>query len=1590
MKLDAGVKGGKSFKKPVFGTPLVQLNGENEDASRLVGGIIEKGSFSVSSDTPAPSCIPPPRPTALPFPVARHRSHGPHWTSVGGGSFSGDDRDMDDTEEGEEKGFSGFDSLAAFAKPVPRRKREGLDLSRWRDIMGGEGDSSGERKHVVVEKSTAVSPLAEISDDSLEKSAVALAMDLDTEGKNSVDFQEMKEQLSDLPTDLAQQKNTADVHVAQQFLQMGGTSRHRIAETEEDIISERGLGLPEILGNEMEVDRQSVDESEALNLESQIDAENRTRIGRMSSKEIAEAQAEIMAKMSPALIEALKKRGQDKLKKKKCPRSDKDKATTAVVGTLQDESILFDAHGLPHSDSSDRVIETGSKETWMKQGNEVGPGPSPKNSSFWDSWSKRVETVREIRFSLDGNMIKFNVLQATNTGSTSAGSQYTVNNVAERDLLRTEGDPGAVGYTIKEAVALTRSVVPGQRALALHLVAAILNRAIHGICKKKVGYSLKYAETDGDWEAIWAFSLGPEPELALSLRICLDDNHNSVVLSCAKAIQSMLSFDLNENLFDTSEKAPSTQDDIPTAAVFRSKPEIDVGFLHGSFWKYSTKPINILPLPKVNDDNPEGEHTIQDDVVVSGQDVAAGLVRMGILPRIRYLLETQSSASLEECLLSILVAVARHSPTSATAIMTCHRLVQTVINRFLAEEQMEINPSKIKCVILLKVLARTDKKNCLEFINSGIFQKVTWHLVRYMSLDQWINSGKEVCKLSSNLLVEQLRLWKVCITYGYCVSYFADLFPALSIWLNVPTFQKLLDRDVLGEFVAVSREVYLVLEALTKRLPNFYSSSDKITDGNAEEMESWCWSYVGPLIDLALDWTVLKNITPLSRFIDWQNRENEDNMLQDSVMNSLLWVISSALHTICSVLEAVIPADTSEFSGGCLPWLPEFVPKVGLKLIKSGYFHFSGADVCDFNVAEGGSFVKFLCHLRYKCGLETAIASSSCLQGLIQIISIVDKLIRLANPEIDNLSSEFLGVPREDKILADGILKSSVAELKTLLASYMKFTFKRPNMQSIEMFGRGGPAPGTGVGWGASGGGFWSKTVLLAQVDARLITRLLEIFQNFCVNDQLTVDNLPSFLRWINTAMEVCLTAGPRDRSMVDKIFDLLFQVPVLRCLEFVIYNFLHVNKMLKVFEWKYEEEDYLLFCGVLAAHFKSRWLSVKKKSRSIEENQDARQKMLKKGNFPLETIDEEMSASYLDNTGVTTLTNEWAYQRLPLPAYWFLSPMSNMCCSTDANVHKAYNTQSVEQEQAGLLRVAQAGLFFLLGLEATSAFLSTESYSSVHNVSVTWKLHALSVILIDGTGVLEDEKSRDVYQTLQSVYGQTVDKRRLSEAGDKINGGLLQFQLEINESYSTFLEMLVEQFAAVSYGDLVFGRQIAVYLHRWVEAPVRLATWNALSNAHALELLPPLEQCFAEADGYLEPVEDDEKLLEAYVKSWVSGVLDKAATRRSSSYILVLHHLTSFIFGNGIGDKLSLRNQLVKSLLRDFSRKVNHQGMMMNLLQYEKPTTGSKRGLVEAWQVEKRLVVLRDACGGNSLLLNQVEKLDQALKKEESAHSVS
>ena len=58
---------------------------------------------------------------------------------------------------------------------------------------------------------------------------------------------------------------------------------------------------------------------------------------------------------------------------------------------------------------------------------------------------------------------------------------------------------------------------------------------------------------------------------------------------------------------------------------------------------------------------------------------------------------------LKDYLVSILVALARHSPQSADAILNCTKLVQSVVKLLDKQGSMEIHLSQIRVVTLLKV-----------------------------------------------------------------------------------------------------------------------------------------------------------------------------------------------------------------------------------------------------------------------------------------------------------------------------------------------------------------------------------------------------------------------------------------------------------------------------------------------------------------------------------------------------------------------------------------------------------------------------------------------------------------------------------------------------------------------------------------------------------------------------------------------------------------------------------------------------------------------------------------------------------------------
>ncbi|XP_038985186.1 transcriptional elongation regulator MINIYO [Phoenix dactylifera] len=1525
---------------------LKQRVEELHHAPGLVGSIVEKGF--PSSDDYKPQQKPPvsfPQPTVLPFPVARHRSHGPHWAPASSlPDAAAEDGMEEDTDE------TNYDPIASLANPIQRKEKKGLDFSKWKELMPENNADMPQSK----KKET----------NGIARKAGEV---------NAANREEAKKESSPLTTSPPEEllrRNSQTEHttrVEQKPSNQGSPSLM-------DETASRAEQKPVPMGIEFET---SVPGGRgSLSLMDDIDAENLDRLKQMSADEIVEAQAEIMEKMDPSLIEMLKKRGQDKLGRKK-------------GSDLKRE-------GGWHDLGSAKPVGGGKSLT-----SAVPPGiwlPFGEHSNIsWKVWRERVEKVRGLRFSLEGNVMETDFTQKQYNG------QYNVENVAERDFLRTEGDPAAVGYTINEAVALIRSMVPGQRALALQLLASVLNKALQNLQSKDSGYNMDMNPVDRlvDWQAVWAFALGPEPQLALSLRIALDDNHDSVVLACAKVMQSILSCEINENFFNIKEKSATHEKNICTAPVFRTRPEVDGGFLHGGYWKYNTKPSNIIPYADKNeDDGSEGRHTIQDDIVVAGQDIAAGLIRMGILPRICYLMEMDPLPTLQECLVSVLVALARHSPTCADAIIRCPRLIRTIIDMFTKQSMVEIHPSHIKAVILLKVLSQSSKQICLDFVKHGIFQQAMWHWYKNaFTLEHWIKSGREHCKLTSALMAEQLRLWKVCIHYGFCIRYFADFFPAMCLWLSPPTFDKLIENNVLGEFTSITREAYLVLEALARRLLILHSKEQlekQALDFSDDNVEYWSWSHVVPMIDLALNWLCLKNIPYISSLIGGHKSRNH---VQDASASCMLWVISAILHMLCSIFDRIAPDDANDMSGtyNHLPWLPHFVPKVGLDIIKNGFLDFLGSNNTGLETfpTEGGSLAKGLCYLRQQNNADASFASVSCLQGLVRLALSVDRSVQRAKIPNCTQAPQVSNSGMADKILEEGIVKWAQNDLTRVLTAFMTLVSSAwPVVQSVEMFSRGGPAPGTGFGWGCSGGGFWSMNVLLAQADAQLILDLLKILPALLENNLVLVGGMKPvldkpadalILQRISSLLGVCLVAGPGDRVAVEKALDILLQAPVLKYLSFCIHHYVHHSKGLKSFDWQYGEGDYLLFSGILNSHFRNRWLGIKKKSSEKIDRNNHSQDISRKGHA-LETIHEdvEQTETTVRYPYCNSLFVEWAHQKLPLPGHWFLSAI----CSIGE-----INTRTPSTD---VLDLAKSGLFFLLGLEAAFSFLCSDSQSSpISGATLVWKFHALSMALHANMDVLED-KSRDVFETLQELYGQHLDQLRqeniktllgqnekiqvssatLPEAQENCNLKLLNFQTEVHESYSTFVENLIEQFAALSYGDVIYGRQVALYLHRTVEATVRLAAWNVLSNTHVLELLPPLEKCIAETEGYLEPVEDHEGILEAYVRSWISGGLDRAAARGSVSFTIALHHLACFIFKTNASDKLVLRNRLAKSLLRIYSQKQHHEGMLLSFIRHG---LGSVQEPQYRTETAKRFKMLEEACEGNSSLLAVVEKLKAA-----------
>ncbi|KAJ7968851.1 Transcriptional elongation regulator MINIYO [Quillaja saponaria] len=260
--------------------------GINEnDASFFIGGIFEKG-FS-DDQLKKPTAIPSPKPTVFPFPIARHRSHGPHWGPIG--SKKGND------EDNEDKDFVQFEAVAGFANTIEKKNGKGLDFSRWKELVPVSETVEKRNSSFSDEDMFASVEMAEQNLElrSLNKPKEAKTIRWDDRFPDSVTNMDLDNSYQLYLRENVKDAGFCNYSAEPQLVPEG--KRASFAR-----MSHNNFGLSNILRKEEQnnlvadtvscsTSKEYGDEQVSMSSESQIDVENRAWLEQMSAEEVAQA-----------------------------------------------------------------------------------------------------------------------------------------------------------------------------------------------------------------------------------------------------------------------------------------------------------------------------------------------------------------------------------------------------------------------------------------------------------------------------------------------------------------------------------------------------------------------------------------------------------------------------------------------------------------------------------------------------------------------------------------------------------------------------------------------------------------------------------------------------------------------------------------------------------------------------------------------------------------------------------------------------------------------------------------------------------------------------------------------------------------------------------------------------------------------------------------------------------------------------------------------------------------------------------------------------------------------------------------------------
>ncbi|KAJ3034472.1 RNA polymerase II associated protein 1, partial [Rhizophlyctis rosea] len=463
-----------------------------------------------------------------------------------------------------------------------------------------------------------------------------------------------------------------------------------------------------------------------------IHQDNVRKIEGMSAEEMEEAQAEILSRLDPAIVDMLIKRAAEKYGggEKKDSRVKEPFSKTA---TVVDEKPAINPTKVRFTEAPPILPQRKPlpAQAWIPNDKLEPDKLEWMDESDWSSSSQTTASKSTLRFDFKGSILEPNQDIPTHLGLHHHGD-----------------DPDLAGYTLDELLHLSRSTVPNQRVISLRTLAIVVERAY------KLGYGVERSRE--------IFDQLRQKNLLLNVRVAMDQSHGTVVTSALEVLVAYLCGGVEceeELLWD----------------------RITLGRLGYRSFAISVESVGWFGARALGTkyEKPEIENngTLGSAIGLMKYDGIDGLVSTNVLTRCRYLLEWEElSLDAHQNVLAFLIRVCRHSRASAASVAECEGLVDAVRARFIRTSWPPVaasrNDSKIASSDAVKLM-RLLSQSGLDVAESLLKYAVVEDVMRFVAVERRF-VGEAYRSLADDLMGEVWGLLGVLFSYGLCGRVFDE------------------------------------------------------------------------------------------------------------------------------------------------------------------------------------------------------------------------------------------------------------------------------------------------------------------------------------------------------------------------------------------------------------------------------------------------------------------------------------------------------------------------------------------------------------------------------------------------------------------------------------------------------------------------------------------------------------------------------------------------------------------------------------------------------------------------------------------------